>query len=347
MRPLAPRCESKAAMRHLALLRPSQYRSTHLRLARELAIGLLCGACAIFLRALIDIWAPEVSPFALVYPLILVGTLYGHCSAGLVAGALTFLWGWWHSVPPSGTFEFSREMDAALISIHAASAVVTLIFALAFRRTIKTAIEERDREIARASTLMREIEHRTKNNFAIIVSMLQSQKREESDPRITRALDLARARINSFARAYANLAESAGGDDNVAMKTYLAEVVSNFANGGFPENVTIEVDACDCVLPRKIAVGIGLFVNEALTNAAKHAFPNDRPGRVEVRLNGTQARWELLIEDNGVGFDPDSVASASGGTGSKLMEAFAKQAQASFTIQSSSNGTCLHLASDA
>ena len=344
MRLLRSWFESNPAMRNPVLFNPAQYSSGDFHPVAEIVFGLLCGGCAILVRTIIDLWAPQVSPFALVYPLILIGTLYAHCFAGLVAGGTMFLWSWWHEIPPPG-FALGNETPPSLVLIHGASALVTLIFALLFRLAIKNALEERDREIARAAMLMREIEHRTKNNFAIIVSLLQSQKREESDPRIARALDLARARINSFARAYANLAEVPGEEGKVAMKPYLAEVVSNFANGGFPENVSITIDACDYVLPRKIAVGIGLFANEALTNAAKHAFPDGRAGRVQVSFKGTQTDWELVVEDNGIGFDPARVAGDGGGTGSKLMEAFANQAKASFTIESSSAGTCLRLAS--
>jgi len=333
-------------MHSLPTINAALYSSAGFRPARELTIGLLGGGCTVLLSLGIDLWVPGVSPLALVCPLILLGTLYGHCCAGLIAGAISLLWGWWQVAPSAGTSAFDRPTGPALVAIHAGLALITLIFALAFKRAIHAALEERDREIERGAMLMRELEHRTKNNFALVVSLLQAQKRREGNPRIARALDLARARIHSFARAYANLAESQGEGASVGMKAYLAEVVSHFADGGFPDNVTVSVEACDCLLPREEAVGVGLFVNEALTNCAKHAFPGNRPGRVQVRLKGdARAGWELTVEDDGVGFDPASDASADGGTGSRLMEAFAHQAHASVTLESSSAGTRLRLAS--
>jgi two-component sensor histidine kinase len=316
------------------------------RSAAEIAFGLLCGGCAILLGRVFDIWASEVSAFVLVYPLILTGTLYGRWSAGLVAGTVTFLWGWWHTIPPVGTLAFQTGTGPALVTIHAASALVTLGFAAAFRRAINVALDERDHEVDRGVMLIRELEHRTKNNFALVVGLLQAQKRQEHDPQITRALDLARGRIHSFARAYANLAESQGEGGAVAMKPYLAEVVSHFAAGGFSEKVTVRVGACDFALPRERAVGVGLFVNEALTNSAKHAFAGDQRGlvRVELAQDGLGG-WELIVEDDGGGFDPAQVSGAGRGTGSRLMQAFAQQADASFTITSSSKGTQLRLVS--
>jgi len=334
-------------MQSLAALYAMQHRRAALRLVPELAFGSLCGGGAILLNSVVDFWAPEVSPFALVYPLLLIGTLYGRCCAGLIAGTISFLWGWWHVIPPRNSFAFEHETGLAMVAIHGGSAVVTLIFALAFHRAICAALEERDCEIARGTMLMRELEHRTKNNFALVVGLLQAQKRRERDPRIIKALDLARARIHSFARAYANLAESQGEGGSVLMEAYLKEVVSHFAAGGLPDNVRVTVDICDCVLAREEAVGIGLFVNEALTNSAKHAFPANRSGTVEVKLTEDACGgWELTIEDNGTGFDPARESSTDGGTGSKLMEAFAQQAQASFTLETSSCGTRLRLASE-
>jgi len=326
--------------------RPSadQCSSPWFRLLPELAFGVLGGACAILLEQLFDIWAPEVSAFALIYPLILIGTLYGRSWSALIAGTVLFLWGWWHVIPPQKSFQFVTETGRALVMIHATCGLVTLAFAFAFRRAMDAALTRRDREIARGAMLMRELEHRTKNNFALVASLLQAQKRQEGDSRVSEALDLARSRIHSFARAYANLAESEG--ECVAMKAYLTEVVSDFADGGFADHVTVTTDVCDCRLPSEVAVGIGLFVNEALTNSAKHAFPEHRPGTVVVRLTGeADTVWELTVEDDGVGFDSAREARAERGTGSRLMQAFALQANASCSVESSSAGTRFRLTS--
>jgi two-component sensor histidine kinase len=327
-------------------LRPDQCSSIWLRFVPELAFGAMGGGWAILLSLLLDAWAPEVGAFALIYPLILIGTLQGHCWGALIASTMSFLWGWWHIVPPRNSFDFVIETGPALVMIHAACGLITLVFAFAFRRTIDAALVGRDREIARGTMLMRELEHRTKNNFALVASLLQTQKRQEGDERIREALDLARSRIHSFARAYANLAQSQGDGGCVGMKAYLTEVVSDFADGGFADHVTVRVEACDCSLPGEVAVGIGLFVNEALTNSAKHAFPEHRQGHVVVRFTAQADRgWELTVEDDGRGFDSARQAGPERGTGSWLMQAFALQANASCTVESSCAGTRLRLTS--
>jgi two-component sensor histidine kinase len=331
-------------MHYLPTINAARYSSAGFRPVRELGIGLLGSGCALLLALVLKAAAPEVNPLALICPLILIGTLYGHSCAGLLAAATIIVWGWWQVAPPARSFGLEDPSSVTLVAVHAGLALITLIFALAFRRGLYVALEERDREIQRGEMLIAELEHRTKNNFALVVSLLQAQKRQEGDPRVARALDLAQARIHSFARAYANLAKSQAKGACVAMKPYLTEVVSHFADGGLPDNVSVAVDVCDFLLPREEAVGIGLFVNEALTNCAKHAFPAGASGRIDVKLSKDQQGWQLVVEDNGVGFDPPQDP-ASRGTGSRLMQAFARQAQASFTLESLGGATRLRLAS--
>jgi two-component sensor histidine kinase len=72
------------------------------------------------------------------------------------------------------------------------------------------------------------------------------------------------------------------------------------------------------------AVPVGLIVNEAVTNALKHAFPGERPGRVSVRLRRQGERGlRLEIADDGIGL-PGGGADAEGG-GTRLVRTLARQ----------------------
>jgi len=326
-----------------ATISPLQRNSTASRVIFEVALGVLFGGGAVLLSAALALWLPEVSLFALAYPLALIGTLYEHWTAGVIAGLICLVPGWLRVTGDSGAFPIDLDTGLSIVMVHAASIVVTVAFALVFRRAIRVALTQRDGEIERGAIRMQELEHRTKNNLALVVSILQAQKRQETDAKISKALDLARARINSFARAYANLVQRPGEGGHVAMKVYLEEVVAHFADGGLPENVVAKVRAADCLLPREVAVGIGLFVNEALTNSAKHAFPDDRPGRIAVKLDAGPDGWDLSVDDHGVGYRPSDDGENAERTGSRLMQAFAQQARATITRERSSHGTRLRL----
>jgi two-component system, sensor histidine kinase PdtaS len=102
------------------------------------------------------------------------------------------------------------------------------------------------------------------------------------------------------------------------------------------EGITIHVEADDIDLLIDRAVPLGLVVNEAVTNSAKHAFDGST-GTVLVRLISGVGRGEarLSISDNGKGIDPSQRA----GSGSRLIKSLAAQIGGQVEQESSKQGT--------
>ncbi|WP_338242799.1 sensor histidine kinase [Aurantiacibacter hainanensis] len=326
---------------------PRRFSAPRTRFVAQCLFGLGCALAMVGLRSVLDVWAATAGPFALVYVAVLIATLYGHWQAGLVAYVTSFLWAWYFVLPPAYGFGFELATDAPRVAINAAAVMVMLIFAESFRRAVDTALSQRDAEIERAKVLQQELEHRTKNNFALAASLLEMQKRREQLPEVIAALEQAIARIHSFSSAYSNLALQQGEGAMVAMQDYLVDVVDRVTRGAFLDNVRVEIDAGEpeVIMPREVAVAIGLFTNEALTNSAKYAFPDGRQGQVKVKFSGSGEDWSLAIVDNGVGTaDGDE---RSSGIGERLFAAFAQQAQAEYRVQAGPDGRALHLASKA
>ena len=297
-----------------------------------IALGIICACAMILLRSFLNMWAPTSGPFALVYPTVLIATLYGRWQAGLVAYVICFLWAWWGILPETHSFRFVVPTDPSRVAINAFSAMIVVIFAEAWRRAVREAATARDREIERRDMLMAELEHRTKNNFALVASLLSLQKRRLDDPASIAALDEAIGRVSTFAGAYANLTASHGEGVHVDMREYLTDVVERVSRGALDKKVAVEIDVDRCSIPRQIAVAVGLFANEALTNAAKYAFPQADDGRVEVTFKCQESGWILTISDNGIG-DVGTGQTKGGskpGLGTGLLAAFAQQAGASY-----------------
>jgi two-component sensor histidine kinase len=78
-------------------------------------------------------------------------------------------------------------------------------------------------------------------------------------------------------------------------------------------------------------VAIGLLVAELVTNAGKHAFPDDRAGTVRVSLERTADGFELLVEDDGIGMPTEQ---QSAGLGTTLVTRLARQAGGEVTVSS-------------
>jgi two-component sensor histidine kinase len=75
-------------------------------------------------------------------------------------------------------------------------------------------------------------------------------------------------------------------------------------------------------------VAIGMVLNELVTNAAKYAFPGERTGVVRVSFAKADGNWRLTVADDGVGLKSDKPGK---GLGTRLIEAFARQAGGSIS----------------
>jgi chemotaxis protein methyltransferase CheR len=85
------------------------------------------------------------------------------------------------------------------------------------------------------------------------------------------------------------------------------------------------------------AVSLGLIVTELVINALKHAFPENRAGRVTVRYDTDASGWTLSVADDGVGVTL-AAAQARSGLGVSIVEALARQLDAEVVLPAVSRG---------
>jgi two-component sensor histidine kinase len=86
------------------------------------------------------------------------------------------------------------------------------------------------------------------------------------------------------------------------------------------------------------AVPLGLIINESVTNAAKHAFPDQRQGTISVNFQRAGEAYKLVVADNGVG---QGAGSARSGIGNRLMGMLAAQLGSKLEIEERSPGTAV------
>ena len=297
----------------------------------------------VLVRAGLDLVALSSGPFALIYPTIVLATLYGHWRGGVTAYILALGWSWYAVLPERFSFVFADPADASRTAINAVSALVVLIVPEAFRAAAQRYRMESERALARRLVLLAELEHRTKNNFALVAGMLEIHRRQVAAPEAQHALDDAIARVRTFASAYSNLANEQHEGAEVAMKPFLEQLAARVSRASFPDTVEIDTRISALTLPRETGVAIGLYLNEALLNCAKYAFPDAAVGSIQIVFEDAPSGWRLLVEDSG----GSSAASSaeSGGLGSRLMAAFAQQAHAIHTVRPSVLGYSVELTS--
>jgi two-component sensor histidine kinase len=184
-----------------------------------------------------------------------------------------------------------------------------------------------------AEIMMRELQHRMKNNLQVIVSFLSLQGREsaseEARERIGRVMD----RVMAIGLAHDQLSFKKSAS-SVDMADYLKALCANI--DPCRPNLTIDTEFEAVSIPLDRAVPIGLILNELVTNSVKYAFDEDG-GVIHVtfRLNETIGEAELCVSDNGRGMGPARV----GSLGLRLVESLSRQLGGRLTMPEVPKGT--------
>ncbi|HOX31415.1 MAG TPA: FIST C-terminal domain-containing protein, partial [Spirochaetales bacterium] len=166
--------------------------------------------------------------------------------------------------------------------------------------------EERERRVSEERmVLLRELQHRVKNNLALISSIARIEASLSPSPEARLALGKLEARIAALASLYDVLFHS-GEIREIGLAGYIGGVVDLAASGLGADAKGIEVAhrVDDLRLDVKRAIPIGLVVNELVTDAVKYAFPGGRRGRIEVSLAQEGEALVLAVRDDGAGMPP-------------------------------------------
>ncbi len=201
---------------------------------------------------------------------------------------------------------------------------------------ISKALKEKD-------TLLREIHHRVKNNLQFISSLLNLQARHVEDPRALDVLKEGQNRVKSMALIHQNLYQK----ENIAsigVKTYFEKLITSiYRSYNIDENqIQFELDIESILLDVDSIVPIGLIVNELVSNALKHAFPEGRSGIVKISLREKDDALYLDVSDNGIGFEESTENIMNKSFGYKLINTFRSQLDADLILDGS-DGTSVSL----
>jgi two-component sensor histidine kinase len=203
-------------------------------------------------------------------------------------------------------------------------------------------VREKDDLLREKAVLLQELQHRIANSLQIIASvLLQSARRVNSDE--TRAhLHKAHQRVMSVAALQRQLSESS--QDDVRLRPYFVELCQTIGASMIrdPAQLKLEATADDSIARADISVSLGLMVTELVINALKHAFPNDRGGKIVVDYRAAGADWTLSVNDDGVGM-PKNAKDAKSGLGTSIVTALAAQLHARVQIVDTSPGTSISI----
>jgi two-component sensor histidine kinase len=179
--------------------------------------------------------------------------------------------------------------------------------------------------LAHNDILRREIDHRVKNSLAQVVGYLRVQERSFRDePRVAGPLADARNRVLTVVNVHDHLHRSVE-DDHAQVAQFLTDLCDAISQNRPAHVAPVVVEADATHLPSEKLMPLGLAVNELVSNALKHAFPQTQEGIVRVTFHSGGGQGILKVTDNGVGLSPEFDAAASKGLGLKVLNGLAQQ----------------------
>lgn len=180
--------------------------------------------------------------------------------------------------------------------------------------------------IDKSRALLKEIQHRTKNSFTMITSLI-SLRANESDCEETRlAFAELRLRVQSISDLY-SLLYSTDSFYEVPFKLYCNTLIDSMLN--LAANVVIRKEIEEMSLSAKDAANFGMIIVELMSNSIKYAFPDKKSGILSILIKKEDDQIKLTVEDNGIGINQSLDRNLKRGIGLHIVDLLVKQLEAS------------------
>ncbi|MGQ9579296.1 MAG: sensor histidine kinase [Candidatus Aminicenantales bacterium] len=198
----------------------------------------------------------------------------------------------------------------------------------------KKSEEELRQLLQEKDVLLREINHRVKNNMQVISSLLSLQAQKLADDQAARALKECQERIRSMALVHDMLYQQRA-FHRIEFSSYLRLLSSHLFHAYKADSslLQLRVEAEEIYFSLNTAIPCGLIVNELITNSLQHAFLPGQRGEIIVRLERAEdKRFILSVKDNGRGLSTDFDINHPESLGLEIVKILVKQLGGSLRV---------------
>jgi two-component sensor histidine kinase len=193
---------------------------------------------------------------------------------------------------------------------------------------------ELERRVQEKDILLSEIHHRVKNSLQVVSSLLSLESARIHDPSIVEMLLNTQNRIRSMALIHQTLYQSkdfARVDFHAFLLSFVPTLIQSFSVR--PEQISLVIHVAEVKLPIDAAIPCGLIVNELISNALKHAFPDGRKGTIQICVTHDRDNHATLsVSDDGIGVPDDFSFEHSNTLGVQLVYLLAGQLAGTATV---------------
>ncbi len=219
-------------------------------------------------------------------------------------------------------------------------------FALALTQLLTLTLETKEKNLYRAeleklvkekSVLIAEINHRVKNNLAVITALIRAESNRVKDEYHRELFNNILSKSFSLSTLQNAMYQSQN-YNQANFSEFIRMLLGNMNDTyGYHKKVQISLDLEEVNINVSKAIPCSLIINEILTNCYKYAFKEDKDNKLVLELKEPKENsYMIRIEDNGPGL-PENYRTK--GTGFELIDGLIDQVDGKLDIQTSSAGT--------
>lgn len=186
------------------------------------------------------------------------------------------------------------------------------------------------------TVLLHEVDHRVKNNLQIVSSLILLKARRIRDEAARQALYNMSERISALSTVH-RLLYSADDVSRFNVAEFVTDLSGDLMSAADPKQIELKLNLDPVGVSPSKAAPLALLVNELVTNAVRHAFPEGRQGRISIVLQRADGVARIVVEDDGIGMG--QAQAAGEGFGRTLSEMLARQIRADLAWEDVGPGT--------
>ncbi len=204
-------------------------------------------------------------------------------------------------------------------------------------RELEAANERLTNLVAEREMLVIEVNHRAKNSLGIASALLGIQAHRQTDPGVRTLFEEAQDRLSAMAQVHDLLSKSES-SQRVDLGAYVKALCEALRSMTDDDRIGLDAKVEQGILVHAdIAVPLGLVLTELITNAVKYAFPDRRPGTIDIRARRSQAGWvDVVVRDDGIGM---SGGLREGSLGYSIVRSLVRQIGGDIDIRSDAGVT--------
>ena len=189
------------------------------------------------------------------------------------------------------------------------------------------------------NVLIKEIHHRVKNNMAMVSSLLHLQALDIENEDDRKRFIGTQHRIHTMALIHERLYNTEN-FSNIDFNIFIQDLAESLqmSYSLISCNIVLHLEVNDVVLDINKAIPCGLLINELISNAFKHAFPDRQEGKIHIQFHTTaDDHFQLIVSDDGIGLPEDFDIKKTLSTGMQLIVRLSGQLDG--TVQVEKNPT--------